>query len=300
MAPFITTGGFTFTTYSVGGKWSWTVQSNNIQNAGQIFQVIDITSPFGRLGDVFLPIPSDVVISMANSLSQFQQQLVSLLTLVSPAISIFSATMTEGDPITFITNVPIQNSGAFGSFMTVTSAPDVPWLISSPSTIAGIGKNDQGVFAISSNPGILLATGSPFIGYVNLSDGINPSIPITINLTVLPRPAFLLAPLVINFTYSVSLNSHNSPQVLTVTNSGPATSILNFTVAKVQNNSPWLSFTPLVAGPIMSSASVNITFSLNIISIPLSTGVYQETIKLNSLNASNNPISIVVTLTVLP
>lgn len=300
MAPFITTGGFTFTTYSVGGKWSWMVQSNNIQNASQIFQVTDITSPFGKLGDVHLPIPGDVVISMAESLSQYQQQLTPFLSLVSPAISVFSATVTEGDPITFITNVLIQNSGAFGSYMTATSTPNSPWLISSPSTIAGIGKNNQGTFAISSNPGLLLATGSPFTGYINLSDGINSPIPITINLTVLPRPVFSVAPLSISFNYSLSLLSHNSPQVLTVTNSGPATSLLNFTVAKVQNNSPWLSFTPLVAGPVMSAASVNITFSLNTISIPLSVGVYQETIKLNSLNAANNPISVVVTLTVLP
>jgi len=299
-APQVASGGFTFSQVSTGGTWFWTVTSTNIQGANQLYQVTNIVTPFGNITDAIIPIPGDIIAAMYNSLQQFQQQLAPLLALVSPNPAIFSLTVTEGDSSSTVGSVIIQNIGAFGSFMTATATPDVPWLSASPATIPGIDKNQQARFNISINPATMLAANSPYVGHVNIQDNRTPPtiIPATVNVTVLPRSNILVSPIQINLTWSLSAQVGNGSQQLTVSNNGPAGSQLTFTVAKVQNVSPWLTFSPQSGGPLAQNVSSIITCSLVQLNIPQSPGTYNETLLVSSYSASNNPISVMVTLVV--
>lgn len=300
MGTTVSGGSFGFNLVSVGGTWSWTVRANNVYGGSQLYQVADVISPWGRLSDVDSPIPGDVVTAMAGSILDVQGQLAPLLSLVQ-GISSFMVTVTEGDPPMDVTTVPVQNSGAFGSFMTATATPGASWLSSNPSFLKALGKSEQGTFTIRVAPATLLANGSPYSGIVNLQDNRVPStvIPISILVTVLPRPAFSLSSTNVGLTYSLAtMTTGVGNGTVLVTNGGPVNSLLNFSVGKVNNCSAWLQVSPLIAGPLASGGSSLLTFTLVPGLVPGIPGSYTETIQVSSTNASNSPQSITVTLTV--
>ena len=297
----IASGGFRFQKISVGGTWYWSIEATNIQGANQLYYLKDIRTPFGALTDgVDVPIPGDVVLEMACSLTQFQQQLSPLLQLLSGQQTTFNVTITQGDPSSSIGGVNFLNAGAFGSFMTASATPGVPWLSASPVTIPGIGQNQKGQFDLILNPSILTSQTTPYSGTINLQDN-RPTptlIPITINVTVLPQPVIEVSALCINMSWALINSSNNGAQQLTITNNGPPSSILSFTAAKVTNYSPWLAFTPVVFSGIPSGGTAIITFSLVSGCIPPAPGVYFETILLSSQNAQNSPVAIQIQLNV--
>ena len=291
-------GGFDFDLCSVGGRWKWKVIANNVVGAGQLFYVTDIWTPFGRLPDVDVPIPGDVVSAMAESLVQFQQQLAPLLALSGP--SSFSVTVTEGDSTYEIGDATFTNVGAFGSFMNVTATPSAPWESVSPSFVSGIGKNQSSHVTIRVNPAVMLSSSSPYQGFVNLQDNRVPAtvLPVQVNVTVLPRPSIAVSSATITLTFDLNTQAPGGAQALVVTNSGPLTSLLTYTLSKIQNVSPWLAFTPQGDGPIQSGATSSVTVSVVTSGVPRIAGTYTDTIKINSGNASNAPVLVVVNLIV--
>jgi hypothetical protein len=302
MGSHVAAGGFTFDKISVGGTWMWTVRATNVMNSGQTYQVTDIMSPFGKLAAVDVPIPGDVVLEMASNIRDLQQQLAPLLALVGPTPTTYSVTVTEGDAPSQVAVIPFQNSGAFGSFLTVVATPDSPWLSATPSTVAGLNKNDQGSVSVRVSPSILLASGSPYSGRVNLQDNRSPPtvIPVTVNVTVLPRPSISVSPGSVSLSYTLTGPVPGSAVPLSVTNSGPAGSSLSFSVAKVNNISPWLAFVPASGGPLASGDSAIVTFSTVSAGVPSVPGVYSEVVLVSSPNSSNGSVPVTVTLTVNP
>lgn len=297
----VTQGGFSFSVPSVGGTWSWTLQANNVQGAGQLYQFVGITTPYGPLQDAtYIPIPADVIVAMADSLTQFQQQLNPMLALVSPAQTIFNTTITEGDPGSTISTTLFQNVGAFGSFMSVTATPDVQWLSPQPSLVSGLGKNNQGQTQVKLVPSSLLAINSPYVGHVNLQDNRSPStlIPLTFQINVLPRPQISVSSVSITLSYSLLTASAGGAVSLTVQNSGPVNSILNFSLSKLFNNSPWLAFTPGSGGPLSSGQNSIITFSVVSSNAPAIAGTYTENVGVLSTNAGNSPVQVTISLIV--
>jgi hypothetical protein len=300
-SPAVAGGGFRFSQISVGGTWYWSVTADNILGAGQLYYVRDIETPFGKLTDgVDVPLPGDVVVSMAASMSQFQQQLAPLIALVAGQSTTINVTCTQGDPASQVGAINVVNAGAFGSFMTASATPTVPWLSASPTTIQGIGQNQQAQFAMILDPTTLQTASTPYTGVINLQDNRSPPtiIPITISVTVLPQPIILPNTECLAFEWNLMTAANNGSQQLIITNSGPATSVLGFTVAKVQNNSPWLQFSPVSASGLASGQTAIITFSVSGGGIPQMPGEYFETILISSPNASNSPVAIQVTLCV--
>lgn len=295
----VSSGGFSFTTASVGGNWSWFVSARNITNLGQTYHVVDIITPYGKFTDVAVPLPGDVVLSMADSITQLQQQLVPVLTLVSGTPTSYALTVTEGDPSIQLAVVPFQNTGAFGSFLTAGVSSDVPWLTETPTQFIGIGKNQQAQTTATLVPSTMLASGSPYTGHFTIQDVNNPGsfVRLTANITVLPRPLIVFDTNTIALTYSIGTGTPGANQQVIVSNGGPLTSILNFTVAKIQNMSPWLAFTPDSGGPLTVGTQA-ITFSLVVPGITQIPGTYTETIAVKSDNASNTPQIITVNLVV--
>jgi hypothetical protein len=295
METVISTGN-TFRLQSTGGWWTWVVTADNTFGVGQLYQVDGIVTPYGRLVDVSVPIPGDVIAAMADTITQMQQLLAPLLAYVAPFTPTFTVTVTEGDPILNVGIIPIQNAGAFGSFMSVVATSDVPWTTASPPSIIGIGKSETAQISVQVSPAALLATSSPYTGHVNLQDNRNPptNLQVTLNVTVLPRPMIGAAPSPVGLTYSLAAHSSGGPAMLTITNIGPLNSQLTFTAAKLINDSPWLAFTPTGDGPLASGGTSILTLSVVSAGVPFAPGTYVETLRIMSLNASNSPIDVPV------
>jgi hypothetical protein len=295
----VASGGFRFQKISVGGTWYWSIEANNIQGANQLYYLKDIRTPFGALTDgVDVPIPGDVVCEMASSLANFQQQLAPLLVLVSGQQTTFNVTITQGDPSSSVGSINFMNAGALGSFMTASATPAVPWLSASPTTIPGVGQNQRGQFGLILNPAILTTQTIPYTGIINIQDNrpIPTIIPITVNVTVLPPPIIDVSTTCIQLSWTLINGQNSGSQQLTVTNGGPINSILNFTVAKVTNSSPWLSFTPPVVTGLAGGSNAIITFSLNGTAIPQAAGIYFETILISSQNACSVAVQVQLTV----
>ncbi len=293
---------FSFQQISVGGVWEWSVQALNNSGLPQPFQIVNIITPYGRFADADIPIPGDVITAMAQSVLSMQGQLAPLLALVN-GINTFNILVTEGDPLLYVASVSVQNAGAFGSSMNATASPAQPWLGTSPSFLNSLGKGDQGIFNISVNPATLLASGSPFSGTVNLQDNRIPStvIPITIVVTVLPRPAIQVLDGPITFTYSLSTGTVGmGAGTVRILNAGPPNSVLNFTLGKTQNCSPWLQLSTLSGGPIAAGGQVSVSATLLPAQVPMLAGTLTETIQVMSTNASNSPQTFDVNLIINP
>lgn len=299
MASTIQGGGFSFSIVSVGGSWKWTVAANNLQGAGQLYQVQDVFTPYGSLYNAAIPIPADVIAAMAESVTTLQNQLAAHMVLVSGS-QLFSLAVTEGDSVSEVGKVTVGNNGAFGSFMAVSATSDVPWLTVTPAAVQSIGKNEVGTFTIDIVPSSMSAMNSPCVGHVMLRDNANPpnSISITVNVVVYPEPAILTSASSVTLTWSVS-NMTNDTQYLTVSNGGPATSALNFTAVKFFNDSPWLCFSPDHGGPLQAGESVTMAFTTISAGMPFVAGTYSEKIRFDSSNASNAPLDIDVFLNVV-
>lgn len=289
-----------FSRSSVGGTWSWTVRSNNVYGGSQLYQVDEIMTPWGRLSDAESPIPADVVEAMATSIADLRGQLAPLLSLVQ-GVSSFNVTVTEGDAASDAASVLIQNSGAFGSFMTATGTPSVPWLSVDPSAVSGVPRGGQNTFNVRVLPSTLLANLSPYSGVVNLQDNRIPStvVPLSFVVTVLPKPAITLSVVDVTFSFSLmTMTSSSTAGTVTVANAGPPNSLLSFTVGKVNNCSPWLVVSPTSGGPLSTGGSTDVSLTLVPANVPGIPGTYTEVIQISSTTASNSPKTFTVQLVV--
>jgi hypothetical protein len=294
-------GGFIFQKTSIGGIWRWAIRANNIQGGGQLYELTDINTPYGPLIQTAIPIPGDIITSMAESLSEIQQQLSPLVALIDPSINAYNITIVEGDSNKSVANIGIFNAGAFGSFLTVISTPSVPWLRSSPVSIPGLGKNQSDYFNVTLLTASLFESDSPYLGTVHLQDNRIPATQISLDfiINVLPRPIIAISPPLVNLVYFLSTSSGSSPATVSIQNAGPANSILNWLASKVHNTSPWLTVSPVNGGPLVSSESGDAVFSINPSGIPSTPGLYKDSVRVSSPTASNGFVDIQVELNVL-
>ena len=291
------TGRFGFTQTSVDGVWSWSVVVQNMTYVGQYFYVSDITTPFGTIDVVDSPIPSDVIIAMHESLSAVSDQLVPSITLSSAPIV---STAVEGDQTSIIGSVVITNSGALGSMLSVSASVSVPWLSTTPVLVTGVGVGQTASFSVVADPSDLIPANSPYSGVITIQDVSRPLSHVDVNVTlnVLPAPIISALPASIELTYDLSDCSPGPDVVLTVENSGPALSIMSFSIAKVLDRSPWLSISPISGGPIDSGDSLPVTMSVIEHLVPQTVGIYSDTLVITSQTATNSPFYVPVTLTV--
>lgn len=290
-----------FSVESTGGTWSWSVVSRNIQGVGPQYEVIDINTPWGPLFQTAIPLPGDVVTAMGDSLTGVLNQTAPLLALLAWEPTDYVLTITEGDPNQSVADLLFQNVGAFGSYLIASASSSVPWLSPQPGQVGGLGKNQQGMTAVTLITGTLLESGSPYSGIINLQDNRTPPtlIPITFSVTVLPQPVISVAPATLSFVYYQGADSVTGPFNFDVSNSGPASSLLSWSATKV-NSAAWLSLSPTSGGPLASGSSDTVTATVDKTLVPALTGVYNETIQVASPNASNSPVDVSVELTVAP
>lgn len=291
---------FEFSLESTGGLWRWKTVAQNVSGAGVSYEVRDIDTPWGSLFRTAIPIPADVVQAMSQGIVEMQQQLAPQLALVDPSSTSFVVVITEGDPNLVVAEVPFFNAGAFGSSMTATAAPGAPWLRADPGQVAGLGRNDQGEFTITLLTGSLVAASTPYLAAVNLQDNKVPStlIPLTFSVSVLPRPVISVSPSDVVFNWYQSTSSGDGPMSVSVSNSGPPSSSMDWAAALL-NASGWLAVNPASGGPLASTASESVSLSLNPACIPPMPGTYSDKLRFSSPSASNCYVDVTVTLNVI-
>lgn len=292
---------FEFSLESTGGLWRWRVLSQNVSGLGVSYEVVCVETPWGSLYQTAIPIPADVVQAMAQGIVDVQQQLAPLLALVAPAQTSFFVVITEGDPNSVVAEVPFYNAGAFGSSLTATAAPGAPWLRAAPGQVAGLGRGDQGEFAVTLLTGSLTASGAPYLAVVNLQDNRVPStlISLAFSVSVLPRPVIAVDQPSVSFTWYQSTSSGDGPFTVNVSNAGPPSSSMDWAAA-VLRSSRWLSVSPCSGGPLASSASQAVQLSLVPGCVPPSPGTYADCVRFSSPSASNGYVDVQVTLNILP
>jgi len=301
MATVISGTSIEFSQSSVGGTWSWKVRANNLRVAGQLYEVIDVMTPYGPLTVAAIPLPGDIVAAMAASIVDVQAQFAPHMILAQGSTS-FSIVITEGDPNSEIGEASVYNGGAFGSFMAVVATPGAAWLGVSPSSYQDIGKNERATFDISLLSATLLSADSPYSGVVNLQDNRVPptNMPFTISVTVLPRPIIGYSPSAITLSFMASTGVPGGSQQLTISNIGPVLSSLEFSLIKV-NNSPWFTLTPVSGGPLAPAQTEIITLSVVTSGANgLLPGTYTDKLRIISRNASNSPVDVDISLIVMP
>ena len=107
----------------------------------------------------------------------------------------------------------------------------------------------------------------------------------------LPKPKISLSPTSLSFT-AVEGGANPPSQTVTITNSGPLGSTLNWSAT---SSAAWLSLSP-TSGSLASGASQPMTVSVDISG--LGAGTYNATITVSDPNATNSPQTVSVTLTV--
>jgi len=291
---------FEFSLESTGGLWRWKTVAQNVSGAGVSYEIRDIETPWGSLFRTAIPIPADVVLAMSQGVVDMQQQLAPLLALVDPSNTSFVVVITEGDPNLVVAEIPFFNAGAFGSSLTATASPGSRWLRADPGQVAGLGRNDQGEFTITLLTGSLVAAATPYLASVNLQDNRVPStiIPLTFSVSVLPRPVISVTPADVSFTWYQSTSTGDGPLSVSVSNSGPPSSSMDWSAAVI-NASRWLAVSPDSGGPLASSSSQSVSLSLNPSCIPPYPGTYADKVRFLSPSSSNGYVDVPVTLNVL-
>lgn len=295
---YVSGGGFKFSQCTKFGTWEWEVVSQNDKCGPQNFFVSNINTPYGLFTSVSVPIPAEVINAMYQSVFDMISQLSPKIMLVGQ--SSFSLTVTEGDPDTFVGNTVLTNAGAYGSVMSVSATQSAQWLKSRPTSMDGVGKNQQVSFESIVKPTLMSFSNSPYSGTISYQDNTGNTVVASFAIAVLPRPMINASSTSIVIGFYICTVSNTGPISLTITNSGPVGSSLSFNVSKVQNQSNWLLISPTSAGPIPSGGSVNISLSLDPDKAPRIPGVYTDIIRISSNNASNSPIDIPFTLNVFP
>jgi hypothetical protein len=245
------------------GIWKWTTRVN-VAYAQPLYEVRDVTSPFGTLRDM-IPIPGPVVTAMANSITQVQQNFPPSI-LLSPTSLTF--TLNQGQGVSAPQIISITNNGVFGSLLAASITTSAPWLQVTPANIDGLAPTENGSFSVTADSTSLLSASSPYTGTITIQDPSATNNPQVVNVTVnvLPDATISVSPTILTFVATNPLPPNPfapiPTQTFTLSNTGPLGSQLTYLVQKLLGNSPWLvSFTPFM-GNLASSQTQLITVAV--------------------------------------
>lgn len=300
MAGIVSGIGFSFQVESVGGTWRWIVVSNHIPGYGSLYQVKDIITPYGILQQTLIPIPDTVIDAISDSINSIKQQFAPQMIILNPSPLILVGSATEGDALKELGEINVQNNGAYGSFMNVTAIASAPWLVIDPTYINDLSKGESGKFKIYANPANLDSGISPYLATITIQDNRVPATVSTASIvfTVNPRPVITVDALSLSFNYYRNTQTSTSALQLAVSNSGPINSILEASIAKAQNQA-WWTFSPASVGPLSSGSNQTVAVSILNQNVPLNQGTYTDKLLVSSNNASNGPVEVSISLTVI-
>jgi hypothetical protein len=243
------------------------------------YSVRDIVSPFGLLRDN-VPIPGPVVEAMAQSITELQQAFAPLI-LVAPTTLTFTVDQGRGfsDPQT----VTVTNNGVYGSLLSPTLTTSAPFVTISPANLGGLSFNEAGQTQVSVDSTNLLASNSPYAASVVVQDPNATNTPQTVSLAIVVRPLahIQLSTTTLTFYASRPLTGPYPPiptQTVTLTNAGPAASLLEWQGVKLLGVAWLASYNP-VSDSLAGGVSENITLVVQPEEC-MTPGTYTETLRI--------------------
>ena len=277
------------------GRWRWTTIMD-VSGSAPSFRVANIVSPFGILRDS-IPIPGDIVESMAASITEVKTQFPPTILIGPPSSLTFD--VNEGQGFSLPQEVILTNNGVFGSLLSTTLSASAAYVSVAPAQVGNLASNETGTFDVTVDSSSLLAVDSPYSESISIQDSTATntpqSLPITIN--VLPKATIDVTPTVLTFVVVKPLTGAFPiipSQTFVIQNTGPAGSVLDWQLQKV-GCEPWLASFGPVSGSLASGATETITV---VVSPPATTmtGTYTETLRISGY--SDN-LSMDVTLTLI-
>jgi hypothetical protein len=271
---------FRFQTQSASGRWSW-VTVVDLSRSVPIYRIERIVTPYGLFRDS-IPLPGDVVIAFAESISTLQTQFPPRILIGPPSSLVF--TLDEGRGFSEPEVVVLTNNGIFGSLLGVSLTSSASYIEVTPSQVGNLASNESGEFSVTADSTELIAADSPYEGTITVVDpqAINTpqTLPITIN--VRPKAVVEVAPVLLTFTV-VKPASGPFPsipnQTFEVQNTGPSGSVLDWQIQKV-GCANWLTGFFPVTGTLASGDAATITVA---VAPPTSTvtGTFTETLRVS-------------------
>lgn len=259
-------------------------------------EIRDVISPYGLLRDS-IPIPGEVVQEMANSISTVLQS-------YPPSILLSTDSLTfvvdEARGVSTPKSVQITNDGILGSLLAATITSSASYLSPVPANIDGLASSESGSFDVTVDSTALLSSNSPYTGTLTVQGSGASNTPQTIDVDIIVRPLAEITTTPTSMTFNVVKPITGGfpaipSQLLTVSNTGPATSVLDFQIKKVQGVSWLVSYSP-IAGSLNGGSSQGVT----VVVAPQSNmlqGVYTETLRITGYS-SNQSVDVDVTLNI--
>ena len=296
LASNIQSQDYQFRYQTLQGFWAWTTRMD-VSQAAPVYQIRNITSPFGLLRDS-VPIPGDVVQAMATSITELSQAFAPTI-LLSPTTLTF--TLDEGRGFGDAQTVTVTNSGIYGSLLDVSLTSSAAYLTVAPASVGNLAANEAGSFDVQATSVDLVAANSPYAATILLQDVTATNSPQTLPVVVVVRPKAIiqLSTIALNFIVVKPISGAFPPipvQTFTITNGGPTGSVLEFLVQKLCGASDWLvSFAP-TTGTLAALGTQAVSV---LVQPPANTliGTYQETLRVSGYS-ENMYADVVVTLTV--
>lgn len=298
LAANLQTQDFKFQVIVQTGPWRWTTRMDLSQSA-PVFSVQDIISPFGILRDT-IPIPGEVVQAMSESIDEILTQFPPNILMGPPASLTFD--VDEGRGFSVSQTVIITNDGVYGSLLNASLASSAPYLTVQPANIGNLAFNETGQFEVAVDSTLLLAANSPFAETITVQDpnAVNTPQVFSVTINVRPQATIDVSPTSLDFSVTKPISGAFPAiptQQFSVTNTGPAGSVLDWQVQKLTGLSDdWLkNFTP-VSGSLNSGESELVTVSV----IPdsgVGLGTFQETLRISGFS-TNDSVDLPITLVV--
>jgi hypothetical protein len=284
---------YSFRTDTANGSFSYSIRVDNLYSTINLY-VQDISTPQGRYIEN-IPLPEVVVRDMVTSID-------SILGINTPTITLdrlsLAFTAIEGGPNPATQKIVAGNTGDFGSLLQLVMTSNRTWIVPVPETVGNIAKDESTDIMVQAITSTLTAASSPYTGALAIAGTRASNTPQTVNVTftVLPKATIHIDP-VGTLTFVAHLGVSPLPQIVNVSNSGPATSLLNWVATKVDGSS-WLTINPTSGGP-MGSSDIPIVINVLIDATRIGVGSYIDVVRISDPLASNTPIEFEVRLSVL-
>jgi hypothetical protein len=278
------------------GVWRWTVRVD-LSGAFPTYEVRDVFSPFGLFRDR-VPIPGDVVTSMAQAITDLQSAFPPAL-LVAPLSLTF--TVDEGRGLTDPQAVSVTNAGVYGSLLDALISTSAAYVRALPTQLGNLAFNEAGTFDVVVDSTSLLAVSSPYAETLTLQDTSATNSPqvVSVSIVVRSKAHIVLAPSALTFTIVKPLSGPFPVipnQIFTITNTGAADSLLTFLVQKLTGCGVWISSISPLSGSIAGGSSQIVTVTVTPAqSLPV--GTYTEILRVSGYS-DNSYQDVTVTLVV--
>ena len=275
------------------GRWEWKVSVSLV--SVPTYSVVDIKSPYGLLRDS-IPIPSEVIAEMAAAIVSLRSSFPSSIVLGTPLTFV----VDEGRGVSLPQTLTVTNGGTFGSLLAAAITSSAPYITTSPTSVVGLSPSVTGNVSVAVDSTLLVA--GSYSGTLSFVDSNASNTPQTsaVGITVRPKATISVTPTPLSFTVVRPLSGPYPAiptSTLTVQNTGPGGSVLDFRVAKLVGASDWLTGITPSTDVLAASA----TSAVVVTAAPPSSylyGTYSEVLRISGYS-TNSYVDVPVTLTIV-